>query len=303
MKRDLISLLDLSQEEIQSLIDLSFEVKQGRMGDFPLKGKSLALIFQKPSMRTRVSCEIAAWQLGGMAFYLGEEEVGLGKRESIEDCSKVISRYFDGVVLRTYLHDDLIRFAASSSIPTINGLSDLLHPLQALSDLFTIKERFGQLRGLRMAFVGDGNNVCHSLIIGAAKIGMDIRVATPPPYSPKREILEKADEVASETGATIEILHDPRDAVRDVDILYTDVWVSMGQENEAECKKGEFEGYQVNSSLLRLAKRDVVVMHCLPAHRGEEISDDVLDGPHSIVITQAENRLHTMKAVLLFIMG
>jgi ornithine carbamoyltransferase len=306
MRRNLISLLDLSQEEIQSLIDLSFEIKQKdkRKETYsPLKGKSLALIFQKPSMRTRISCEMGMWQLGGKAFYLSQQEVGLGEREAIEDLSRGISRYFDAVVLRTYSHDTIIKFAASSTIPTINGLSDLFHPLQALSDLFTIRERFGDLKGVKIAFVGDGNNVCHSLSIAAAKMGMNLRIATPHPYSPKKEVVREVKEIAKRSGATIEFLHNPKDAAKEADIIYTDVWVSMGEEDEAEYKRREFRGYQVNSSLLQLTNKDAVVMHCLPAHRGEEISSEVLDGPHSIVFHQAENRLYTTKAVLVFLMG
>lgn len=306
MKRDLLSPLDLSSEEIESLIDLSFKIKEwDKKGKrySPLRGKSLALIFQRPSMRTRISCEIGMWQLGGRAFYLGQEEVGLGKRESIEDFSRVISRYFDGAVLRTYSHDDLVRFSALSTIPIINGLSNLFHPLQLLADLFTIHERFGGLRGLNLAFIGDGNNVCHSLIIGGAKMGMNLKIATPRAYSPNREIVEKGREISKDTGARIDILYEPRDAAKEADIIYTDVWVSMGQEEEAEVKVKGFKGYQVDSALVGLGKEDAVVMHCLPAHRGDEITDDVIDGPKSIVFDQAENRLYMMKAILVFLMG
>jgi len=294
MKKNFLTLSDLSGDEIEEIFELSREIKERSLkgGSFhPLLGKSLALLFEKPSLRTRVVCELGMRQLGGEVVYLGPQEVGLGQRESVEDCGRVLSGYFNGIVTRTYSHNTLLRLANSASVPVINGLSDLYHPCQVLSDLFTIKEKFGRLEGLKLAFIGDGNNVCHSLIIGSSIMGMEIRVAAPKGYWPKQDIIK-------EKGAII--TPSPEKAVKGVDIIYTDTWISMGQEKEAGKRRKAFRSYQVNTKILNLAKREAVVMHCLPARRGEEITDDVIDGKHSLIFDQAQNRLHTQKAIFTF---
>lgn len=297
MKRDLCILLNLSPKEIEGMLVLSKKLKEKDLkGESykPLSGKSLALIFEKPSMRTRVSCELGMRQLGGEAIYIGPQEAGIGKRESIKDYGRVLSGYFDGILARTYSHDNLLKLAASASVPVINGLSDLFHPCQVLSDFFTLKERFGKLQGLKVAFIGDGNNVCHSLILGSPMVGIELRVASPKGYEPKEEVVN---------GREVIITADPREAAQDVDAIYTDTWVSMGQEEEAERRREIFRPYQVNAELVGLAKKEAVVMHCLPAHRGEEITDEVIDGEHSIVFDQAQNRLYTQKAIFVFFLS
>jgi ornithine carbamoyltransferase len=263
-----------------------------------LKGKVLGMIFQKPSLRTRVSFEAGMIQLGGAAIYLGPEDIKLGQREATKDIAQVLSRYVDGIMARTFSHEIILELANYSSVPVINGLSDLLHPCQILGDLLTIKEKKGRLSNLKLAYLGDGNNVAHSLLFGAVKVGMDIVLATPSNYEPKSEIVEQAKKDAKKMGSKVEIIHNPLKAAEEADIIYTDVWTSMGFEKERDTRKDVFRPYQINQDLVNRAKDDVIILHCLPAHRGEEITDEVIDGPHSVVIDQAENRLHVQKAIL-----
>lgn len=301
MKKDLLSLADLSPDEIWALIELAVSLKaewrQG--GNKPrLAGKTLAMIFQKPSLRTRVSFEMGMVHLGGHAIYLAPEEIKLGQRESIPDVARVLSRYVDGIMARVFAHADVVTLAQWASVPVINGLSDYSHPCQALADLLTIYEKLGRLKGVKLAYVGDGNNVLHSLLFGGAAVGLHLVAATPEGYEPLPEVVRRAQERAAETGATLRLLRDPREAVRGADVIYTDAWFSMGQEAEAEARRPVFRPYQVNAELLAAAGPQAAVMHCLPAHRGEEITDEVADGPRSWLFDQAENRLHAQKAVL-----
>lgn len=302
--KNLISIEDLSLDEIEEIFKLAKRLKgeDREVKTEPLKGKTLGLIFEKPSLRTRVSFEVAMAQLGGYAIYLGPDEIKLGKREAVKDVAKTLSRYLDGIVARTFKHEDLLGLARHSTIPVINGLSDLSHPCQVLADLFTIKEKFGRTSYIKIAFIGDGNNVCNSLLYGCAKLGIDLSVATPKGYEPKREIYREAKELARISGAKVIHYNDPYEAVCDADIIYTDVWTSMGQEKEGKTRAKAFKGFQVNSKLCSKAKGNYCLMHCLPAHRGEEITDECLDGPHSIVFDQAENRLHVEKAILLLLL-
>ena len=304
MKKDLVSIKDLSVEDINDLITLAEEMKaKGESLGCPLIGKSLVLLFEKPSMRTRVSFEVGMYQLGGQVIYLGPDEVGLGKREAAKDFAKVLSRYADGIVARTFEHEKVEELAKNASIPVINGLSDLSHPCQALGDILTIKEKLGKLKGVNFAWVGDGNNVLNSLLLACVKSGINISIATPKGYEPNKDILKSAKEIAKESGAKISVSLDPKEAVKDADIVYTDVWTSMGQEKEYKKRLKDFEGFQINDKLLAKAKPGVLVMHCLPAHRGEEITDQVMDGDKAIVYDQAENRLHIQKAILVKLLG
>ncbi len=301
MKKDFISLADLAPAEIQGLLDKAVTLKaQHKAGrDEPLlTGKSLAMVFQKPSLRTRVSFEMAMQHIGGHALYLSPDEIGLGKRESVADVARVLSRYVDGIMARVFAHDHILELARYASVPVINGLSDFNHPCQGLADLLTIYERLGRLAGVTLTYVGDANNVLTSLLFGGAKMGMRIVASTPPAYQPDPEVLNLARQFAAESGASIAVTNDPHEAVREADVIYTDVWTSMGQEAERAQRMQVFPPYQVNSRLVGEARPDVLVMHCLPAHRGEEITDDIVDGPHSVVFDQAENRLHAQKAVL-----
>ncbi len=303
--KDIISIHELSREEIDQILDTSNILKmKNKLGEIyhPLKGKTLGMIFQKASTRTRVSFEVGMWQLGGYALFMGANDLQLKRGETIADTARNLSRYLDGVMIRTYDHQDLVDFAEYSFVPAINGLTDLLHPCQVLSDLFTIQEKKGSLKGLKMTYIGDGNNMAHSLMFGAAKVGMDISICSPSGFEPDSEITRLARLDASRTGAGILIEDDPAQAVQAADVIYTDVWTSMGMEGEEEKRIKSFSRYQVNSALLEKAREDVLVMHCLPAHRGEEITDEVIDGPHSIVFDQAENRLHTQKAIMALIM-
>ena len=292
MKKDLLTINDLSPAEINDILKLADELKEKRQGfGEPLKGKTLGLIFEKPSNRTRVSFEVGITELGGHAIYLGSYEIDLGKRESPKDVAKVLSRYLDGIIARTFSHKTVVEFARYSSIPVINGLTDYQHPCQALSDLFTIKEKKG-LSGITAAFIGDGNNVLNSLLYICHKMGIKINAACPKGYEPAKDVLK-------ETAGSAAIFNSPLDAVKGADVIYTDVWTSMGQEKEYKKRLKAFEKYQVNSELLKFANKGAIVMHCLPAHRGQEITDDVLDGPQSAVLDQAENRLHVQKAILI----
>lgn len=301
MKRDLISLADLAPSQIEALIlqavALKAELQHG--GNEPvLAGKVLAMVFQKPSLRTRVSFEMAMHQLGGDAMYLSPDEVGLGKRESVADVARVLSRYVDAIMVRVFAHAHVTELARFSRVPVINGLSDYSHPCQGLADLLTVYEKFGRFSGIRLAYVGDANNVLTSLLFGGAKLSMHLVSANPPGYTPAPAVLELARRFAAESGGSVEVTTDPHTAVRGANVIYTDVWTSMGQEAERERRMQVFPPYQVNARLVGEAQPDAIVMHCLPAHRGEEITDEVVDGPHSVVFDQAENRMHAQKAIL-----
>ena len=309
--RHLLRVFDLTAEEINRLISRAVELKKSRSAPAPdapaLRGKTLGLIFQKASTRTRISFEVAMTQLGGHSLFLSSEELQLGRGEPISDTARVLSGYLDGVVIRTFEHATLETWASHAAIPVINGLTDLHHPCQALSDLLTVQERFGspqglttrgRFNGLKLAYVGDGNNVAHALIEAAARTGLSITLACPKGYQPDPAILAGARREARATGSTIELTTDPAAAAADSHILYTDVWTSMGQERQAVRRRKAFRGYQLNRALVNRARPEAIVLHCLPAHRGEEITDDVMDGPHSAIFEQAENRLHMQKAVL-----
>ncbi|MDM8531819.1 ornithine carbamoyltransferase [Anaerolineales bacterium HSG25] len=277
---------------------LKDELKTNGRNEPILTGKTLGMIFQKPSLRTRVSFEVGMLHLGGQAVYISPHEIGLGKRESVADVARVLSGYVDGIMARVFSHDHILELAEYSRVPVINGLSDYNHPCQALTDVFTMWEHFGRIEGLTMAYVGDGNNMATSLVITAAKLGFHINIACPTGYNLPPTILSKAKSLAEETEINICVTEDPVEAVTDVDVIYTDVWTSMGQEAESQERLKVFPPYQVNNKLVALAKPEAVVMHCLPAHRGEEITDEATDGPQAIVFPQAENRLHAQKAIL-----
>jgi ornithine carbamoyltransferase len=301
MKKDFISITDLNRDEIEELIieahRLKVELKEGRRKRKDLEGKLFALIFEKPSLRTRVTFEAAIYQLGADPIYLAPGDIKLGVRESVRDVARNLEKWVDGIIARVFDHA-VLEEMSSSSIPVINALSDLEHPCQALADFMTIWEKRGTFR-VNLTFVGDGNNVAHSLLLLTSIFGGNFTIACPSGYEPKERILKRGEEIAAKTGATIKVVQDPREAVKTADFIYTDVWASMGQESEAEERKRVFTPYQVNNELLKIAPKDALVMHCLPAHRGEEITDEVLDGERSIVLDQAENRLHTEKALLL----
>jgi len=303
--RHFTSVAELSASELGMLLDLAMRLKRDRRpANLPLRGRTLAQIFEKPSLRTRLSFDVGMAELGGQCVYLSPQEVGLGRRESVADVARVVSRMVDAVVLRTNAHETIEEFARYSSVPVINGLSDLSHPCQGLADILTVVEKKGpDLRDVTVAYVGDGNNVLHSLMLAAALRSARIRVATPAGFEPDRRYVDIAERIVRESGASLDLGHDPIEAVRDADVVYTDVWTSMGQEQEYERRRRAFQGYQVNSELLRKAKPDAIVMHDLPAHRGEEITDEVMDGPQSVVFDQAENRLHAQKALLCWLMG
>jgi len=297
MNKDLLSVGDLSPEDIQQLLERALVMKQGNTPCL-LPGKNLALLFEKPSLRTRVSFDIAMQELGGHTVYLSPGEVALGKRESIPDVAQVLSRYVDGIAARTFSHQTLLTLAEYSSLPIINALSDLEHPCQALADFLTIYENKGKLAGLTLAFIGDANNVANSLLIAASLTGMNFHIASPPGYEIKKEILKQSSEFAALSGSKILPTNKPSEAVKNADMVYTDVWTSMGQEADAERRRLDFSGYQVNDKLLSLAKGDALFMHPLPAHHGEEISAGLTDSLQSVVFDQAENRLHLQKALL-----
>ncbi len=303
--RDFISIHDFTPEEIKQLLDTAdlFKLQQkAGIINQPLKGKTLAMIFQKASTRTRVSFEVGIWQLGGYGLYLSSDDLQLKRGETIADSARVLSRYVDGIMIRTFSNDDVVELAKHAGVPVFSGLTDLLHPCQVMADLMTIREKKGNLRGLRMAYAGDGNNMTHSLMHGAAKCGMEMVVATPKGAEPDPAMVEEARRDALETGARIELFHNPKDAVSGADVVYTDVWASMGQEDQAEEKHRLLKPYQINSELMSLAKPDALFMHCLPAHRGEEVTDEVIDGKWSVVWDQAENRLHAQKAIMACLM-
>jgi len=296
MKKDFFRLTDLTGDELSGLIKRAIDLKSGKdRNACPLIGKNIGLFFEKPSTRTRVSFEAGIYHLGGNTICMNSSELQLGRGETMADTARTLSRYLDGIVIRTFSHSVLEQFSANSDIPVINGLSDIHHPCQALGDLMTIFENKGKFKGLKVAFIGDGNNVCNSMIEAALMMEFDLTIACPEGFEPNAEVLSEA---RSSAKSEIIVLRDPAEAAGMADVLYTDVWVSMGQEKEAETKKNKFQNYQINSRLLSCSKKDVTVLHCLPAHRGEEITDEVMDGPHSAVFDQAENRLHTQKALL-----
>ena len=305
--KDFISIHDLSAHQVEGLLDLAADLKDKQKNKIKheyLWAKSMAMIFEKQSTRTRVSFEIGMWQLGGLAINLDQEAIGLGTRESIGDVARTLSRFADAILIRTYSHSKVIELAKYSSVPVINALSDLLHPCQAMADVFTVIEKKGHdLKGLKMAYIGDGNNVCHSLMSASAKIGINLTVATPKGYEPNEVIADQAFADAKKAGIEIDILNDPVIAAKDADVIYTDVWTSMGQEEEVKIRKSKFKSFQINSALVKLAKPDYIFMHCLPAHRGEEVTDEVIDSPNSVVFDQAENRLHVQKAILVKLLG
>ncbi|MDD5127155.1 MAG: ornithine carbamoyltransferase [Dehalococcoidales bacterium] len=300
--KDLLSVADLTGEDIRLLISNAVEMKAEGWSTL-LSEKVLALVFEKPSLRTRVSFEVAMRQLGGHAVYLSPAEVGLGKREATADVAQVLARYADAITARTFSHETLEILAKYARVPVINALSDVEHPCQALADLLTIYEKKGGLEGLTMAFIGDGNNVAHSLMLAAALTGLNFRIASPPGYRARQNIWEQTRELALGSGSEITCTEDPAIAVRDADIVYTDVWVSMGQEAQAAERRKAFASYQVNEMLLSQAKPDAILMHPLPAHHGEEVSENILSNPQSVVLDQAENRLHLQKALLAAMLG
>jgi ornithine carbamoyltransferase len=303
--RSLDSLFHLTKEEIEQILKISellkFQLLRGE--EHPLlKGKTLAMIFEKPSTRTRVSFEVGMWQLGGYALYLSASDLQLGRGETIADTAQVLSRYVDGIMARVFVHQTILDLVKYSRVPVVNGLSDFTHPCQGLADLFTVYEKKGRLSGLKLAYVGDGNNVAHSLLYGCSKVGMDITLACPKGYEPNPKVVSKAKEEGRRSGVKVKVTNDPKEAVREADIVYTDVWASMGKEKEHEKRVKVFKPYQVNGRLIKEAKVDYLFMHCLPAHRGEEVTDEVADSKNSVIFDQAENRLHTQKALLALIM-
>lgn len=304
MKRNFLTLQDVTNDEMRKLLDMAFEFKANKgMLTHDLDGKAVGLLFQKPSNRTRVSFEIAVWQLGGKCLYLAPQEIDLGKRETVSDVAKTLSRYLNCIVARTFTHADVVDLAKYSDAVIINGLSDLSHPCQGLADILTIEEKLGEDVKATVAYIGDGNNVCHSLMIGCAKAGYDIHIAAPKKYEPSAEVLKAARKIGKETDAKVLITDDPKQAVKGAHVIYSDVWVSMGQEKEDKKRKKDFKNFQVNKDLVKGAHKDYIFMHCLPAHRGLEVTADVIDGPNSVVFDQAENRLHAQKAILSFLLG
>jgi len=303
--KSLLSINDLTIEEVYQIFDLSKTLKEKHYTGEPhrlLEGKTLGMIFTKPSTRTRVSFQVGIFHLGGTGLYFGPTDLQLGKSENISDTAKVLSRYLDGIMIRTFSHQDVVDLAKFGTIPVINGLTDLLHPCQVLADLFTILEKKRVLKGLKLAYIGDGNNMAHSLLHGCSKVGMDVVIASPSGYSPDKTIVENAQKNASYMGSKVEIISDPVAAVKDADIIYTDVWASMGQESEAQERRKHFIQYQINPELVKGAKDDYLFMHCLPAHRGDEVVDEIADSGNSVIFDEAENRLHVQKAIMALVM-
>ncbi|MGI6372233.1 MAG: ornithine carbamoyltransferase [Caldicoprobacterales bacterium] len=304
--RHLVNLQDYDEWEIYDLINLALRLKEEQKKGIPhpiLSNKALGMIFSKASTRTRVSFEVGIYQLGGYGLFLNSSDIQLGRGETIEDTARVLSRYLDGIMIRTYAQEDVEELAKYSTIPIINGLTDMFHPCQILADLMTIYESKGKLKGLKLAYVGDGNNVAHSLLIGCTKVGMNISIACPTGYEPHKNVIDWAIGNSKSSGSLVNITSQPKEAVWDADIVYTDVWTSMGQEKESNERLKAFAPYQVNQSLFSLAKPDAIFLHCLPAHRGEEVTSEVIDGPQSLVFEEAENRLHVQKAVMVSLMG
>ena len=304
--RDILCLQDFTREELETILKTAEMMKIWNKIGKPhrvLEGKTLAMIFQKPSTRTRISFEVGIYQLGGYGLYLNAQDLQLRRGETIADTARVLSKYVDGIMARVFDHQDVVDLAKYGSVPVINGLSDFSHPCQALADYMTIKEKKGRIEGIKVVYVGDGNNVCHSLMIAGTKLGANVVVATPEGYEPDAKVIKWAEKNAAESGGSFELLHDPVQAVKDADVIYTDVWASMGQEAEAEERRKIFMPFQVNKDLIKHAKKDYIFMHCLPAHRGEEVTDDVVDSPNSVVFDEAENRLHAQKAAMALVMG
>ncbi len=303
--RDLISMDDFTAEEVRAVLSRAAAMKRAGGADptRPLAGRVLAMIFEKPSLRTRVTFEVGMAHLGGAAIYLAPADAQLGTRETIPDAARNLARWVDAIMARTFAHDTVVQLAEFAAVPIINGLSDLEHPCQTLADLLTLTERLGDFRGRTLAWIGDGNNVCHSLLLGAAKLGLSVRVATPAGFAPAPAVVERARSLARDSAAVIELTEDPAEAASGADAIYTDVWASMGQETEKADRAQRFRPYQVNAALVARAGAKAIVLHCLPAHRGEEITDEVLDGPQSAVLDQAENRLHAQKALLAMILS
>ncbi|OIO18277.1 MAG: ornithine carbamoyltransferase [Ignavibacteria bacterium CG_4_8_14_3_um_filter_37_9] len=303
--KSLLTIHELSLEEVWQIFELSKSLKEKRLSGEPhrlLDGKKLGMIFSKPSTRTRVSFEVGIYELGGTGLYFNQNDLQLKKSENVSDTAKVLSRYLDGIMIRTFDHQDVVDLATFGSIPIINGLTDLHHPCQVLADLFTILEKKRTLQGLKLAYIGDGNNMAHSLLHGCAKVGMNISIASPSGYTPLESVVAESKKDAKYMGSKIEILNDPIAAVKDADIIYTDVWASMGQEKEAQERKTKFMKYQINPELVKHAKDDYLFMHCLPAHRGDEVVNEVIDSANSVVFDEAENRLHVQKAVMALVM-
>jgi len=303
--RDFLGLSDYSPEEIRYLLDYAIELKRKRKaGEVyqPLLGKTLGMIFEKSSTRTRVSFEVGMFQLGGHALFLSKNDIQMGRGETIRDTAQTMSRYLDGIIIRTFGHRNVIELARGATIPVINALSDRSHPCQALADYQTVLEMKGRLEGLKIAYIGDGNNMSHSLMMGAAKLGIHFASASPEGYDPDEVVVKNSRDVASQTGGRVDIVRDAREAVEGADIVYTDVWASMGFEEEQKERERAFASYQVNEELVATAKSDYLFMHCLPAHRGEEVTEGVIDGKHSVIFDEAENRLHAQKAIMAAIM-
>jgi ornithine carbamoyltransferase len=303
--KSLASLYDLTKEEIEQILKTSelLKLQLLRGQEHPLlKGKTLAMIFEKPSTRTRVSFEVGMWQLGGYALYLSSSDLQLGRGETIGDTAQVLSRYVDGIMARVFAHQTILDLVSYSKVPVMNGLSDFSHPCQGLADLFTVYEKKGRLSGLKLAYMGDGNNVAHSLIYGCSKVGMNITLGCPKGYEPDAQVVSRGKEEARKSGSDVIVTNDPNEAAKGADIIYTDVWASMGKEKEREDRLKTFKPYQINTQLVKLAKEGHIFMHCLPAHRGEEVTDEVADSKHSVIFDQAENRMHTQKGLMALIM-
>jgi ornithine carbamoyltransferase len=300
MKRDFLSVRDFTREEILESFEIAMDMKKDRSKYADsLKGQTLALIFEKPSLRTRTSFDVGIQQLGGYSLYLSPNEISLGKRESVYDVAKNLERMVQGIMIRTFAHQIVEDMAKFAKIPIINGLTDLLHPCQAMADFLTILEHKGKLdNSIKLVYVGDGNNVAHSLMYAGARLGVNVTISTPRGFEPNLIVWQNANEDAKKTGAKIEVINDPKEAVKNADAIYTDVWASMGQESEADKRKQIFKPYQVNSELMSYAKEDTLFMHCLPAHRGDEVTDEVIDSKNSVVFDEAENRLHAQKAIM-----
>jgi ornithine carbamoyltransferase len=304
--RDFLTISDFTTDEIRLIIDAAHDLKRDLKEGIPhtvLEGKSLGMIFTKPSTRTRVSFEVGMYQLGGYALFLSAQDIQLRRGESLPDTAHTLERYLDGIMIRTFDQADVDELAECGSIPVINGLTDLVHPTQVIADMMTVEEHQGKLAGLKLAYIGDGNNVAHSLLQICAKLGVQMTIACPPGYEPDAEILAAARQDAVKTGIQLEVVEEPAEAVKDADAIYTDIWASMGQEKEQEKRADAFQFYQINEELLKMANPGAVVLHCLPAHRGEEITDEVIDGPQSVVFDEAENRLHAHKAIMALLMG
>lgn len=304
MRKDFVSITDLNRSEFMGLIKEAVNLKKERgKAKEPLKGKILAMIFEKPSLRTRVTFQTGIYELGGMGIYIASSDIKIGERESIGDVAKNLSRWVHGIMARTFYHSTVTELAENASIPVINGLSDLEHPCQILADFQTIYEKKGDFKGIKLAYIGDGNNVCHSLLLASGLLGLDMRAAHPEGYGPKEEIVKKARNFASKLKGSILITNDPNEAVENADVVYTDIWASMGQKDEAEERRKIFVPYQVNEELVTHAKKDYIFLHCLPAIRGEEVSAGVIDSPNSVVFDEAENRLHAQKALMVRLMS